>query len=619
MKTKSMFALGKKTKEAEAILAIYPWTAQIATPSGDCKEIPRPKLEEGTFPLTGIKPVMSYSIVDSMSGKVITLDSTQLGAVNLYLSGASCCIIGSAGTGKSTILQAVLELLNPSLDGNISYRVVRGGGAREDGPPVAIISYTNKAKNVCREKIQASDILEQAGYNANITTAHNLLEYTRVQEWNEELQRETMRFVEQRDHNSPLSISHLCIDESSMLGVGKREAQQLGNKLMDACRDDVQLCLIGDINQIPPVGGKSILSYGLNQLPIAELTTIHRQALDSPIIAQAWEVLQGRMPVAQVNLETESTFKIIDPKPRTKGAKIGAETMNVRLEQNFPKFIDKGYFVPGRDIVLCPFNKPHSSPKKGTEPKTYVSTTHLNATIAGHLAKKHNRIVHHIIAGYDHVFLAVGDRVLVDKVEGTVTEIKDNGKYWGKRPTKASRRLNYWGHKVGVTVGEAEKEEVVGEYDFSMLDIDSIDMAKSEDEEVKKSASSIVSVQMDGDEEGVLTVLDSSGHFHPQVFSLGYAISIHKSQGSEWENVFVVLHDCHNIALNRELLYTAITRPRKNLYLIGQKHTVQAAVKRARIRGKSLKEKIAFFNEGDYLNAGEDFSFERLRLLRGVE
>ena len=66
--------------------------------------------------------------------------------------------------------------------------------------------------------------------------------------------------------------------------------------------------------------------------------------------------------------------------------------------------------------------------------------------------------------------------------------------------------------------------------------------------------------------------------------SLAYAITIHKSQGSEFPAVIVPLLNQHYMMLQRNLLYTAMTRASKLLILIGSRKAVSMAVKNARLR-----------------------------------
>jgi exodeoxyribonuclease V alpha subunit len=77
--------------------------------------------------------------------------------------------------------------------------------------------------------------------------------------------------------------------------------------------------------------------------------------------------------------------------------------------------------------------------------------------------------------------------------------------------------------------------------------------------------------------------------------ALAYAISIHKSQGSEYPVVVVPLLKAHFMMLQRNLLYTAITRGRKKVFIVGEPAAYMMAVRNseAKLRVTHLKEKIA--------------------------
>jgi ATP-dependent exoDNAse (exonuclease V) alpha subunit len=64
---------------------------------------------------------------------------------------------------------------------------------------------------------------------------------------------------------------------------------------------------------------------------------------------------------------------------------------------------------------------------------------------------------------------------------------------------------------------------------------------------------------------------------------LAYAISVHKSQGSEYPAVILVLHDAHTVMLARNLLYTAITRGKKRIYVVGTQSAILKAVRNNRV------------------------------------
>ena len=84
-------------------------------------------------------------------------------------------------------------------------------------------------------------------------------------------------------------------------------------------------------------------------------------------------------------------------------------------------------------------------------------------------------------------------------------------------------------------------------------------------------------------------------------FALAYAISIHKSQGSEFKTCIIPLSTSYSIMLYRKLYYTAITRAKKKLYLIGNKNILSIAAKNntSSIRNTYLKEKILKLKENE--------------------
>lgn len=65
---------------------------------------------------------------------------------------------------------------------------------------------------------------------------------------------------------------------------------------------------------------------------------------------------------------------------------------------------------------------------------------------------------------------------------------------------------------------------------------------------------------------------------------LAYAISIHKSQGSEYPAVIIPLLSQHYIMLQRNLLYTAITRAKRLVVLVGSKRAIAIAIKNAKVQ-----------------------------------
>ena len=79
-----------------------------------------------------------------------------------------------------------------------------------------------------------------------------------------------------------------------------------------------------------------------------------------------------------------------------------------------------------------------------------------------------------------------------------------------------------------------------------------------------------------------------------ELLDLGYASTIHKSQGSEYQTVIINIQSAHYIMLNRPLIYTAVTRGKKKVILVGEKRALYMAIKRTETekRGTNLAARI---------------------------
>ena len=78
------------------------------------------------------------------------------------------------------------------------------------------------------------------------------------------------------------------------------------------------------------------------------------------------------------------------------------------------------------------------------------------------------------------------------------------------------------------------------------------------------------------------------------MLDFGYALTVHKSQGSEYKSVIISLQNAHLIMLNRQLVYTAITRGKERVIIVGDRKALCIAIKRteSETRGTCLKERI---------------------------
>lgn len=537
-----------------------------------------PKVIQPSDPAPNPYPILD-TLVDG-AGKPITLDPSQLHALELAISGQDFSIIGKAGTGKSTLVQAIsLIWLDTHPWTWIEYRI-KGQGKHDTAPSIAVVAYTNQAADNIRGKLCSHPLLATK-FGLNVTTVHNLLEYT-VEYLVDEEGNTKRRYYPQKDKDNKLAITHLVLEEASMLGVGDLSLWQ---QLFDALPNGVQIMLLGDINQLPPVIGKSILAYALQQIPVAELQTVHRTALDSPIIRQALNCLEGKPIIADYNQVTKQGVRVFNGKQKIK---VCHDRFELGFAGMIKNLIRAREYDPMTDMILSPFFKPN---------KSGVSACNLAKIIATIVAHQAGKEVHEIKAGFTTKYLSIGDRVFIDKVEGIVTRIENNIGYTGKLPRPASTGMDYDGNMVATATDDTSD---FGEYNYTTMDIDTMLEAK---EEKKRSASHIVTIRdKNTDAEYKCSTL---GDF--STLYLGYALSIHKAQGSEWPNVIVVLHDSNAVQLYRESLYTAITRARYRLDIMAQGHVLAKAQANQRIKGNSLAAKIEYFN-GGYLDQIVDIS-----------
>lgn len=499
----------------------------------------------------------------------IVLNEKQTLAKELAFSGKSFCLIGAAGTGKTTAQREIARsLLEQGCLSTHDFRV-QGTGQHETCPSIAFVAFTRIASANLRRAIHKDPTLEET-LRYNVTTVHNLLEYIPETYWDSVEDKEKFRFIPQRNASNPLDITHLVIEEASMIDL------DLWGKIYAALRPDTQIIYIGDINQLPPVFGASVLNYALMQLPIVELTHVYRQQEDSMILENAHNILGGK-PVVEA-----SDFQII------RGGEIqhSQHKLSMSLGVTFPKWQDAGEYDPLQDIILSPWNKQD------------LGTDNINNWIAQSLGDKRDAVVHEILCGINKRYLAVGDDIMYNKILGKITAIRHNGDYVGKTPRTASKNLT----RFGAYRSAPGTDE--GEDDFELAGYENLSIDQMLDDEVaekKKQASHIVTIELEDGEE---IVLNAVGDFAQQVFSLAYCLTVHKAQGCEWRKVFIVLHRDHAVSLFRELLYTAVTRAKEKVVIIAKDSTINQAIKTQRIKGNTLKEKLEFFN-GNMTNIGD--------------
>jgi exodeoxyribonuclease V alpha subunit len=419
------------------------------------------RLANGTLPWPRIDSDKAVPWVEKRIG--FALAESQIEAIRLALTSKVLVMTGGPGVGKTTIVKAILRILTAK------------------GTGLLLCAPTGRA---------AKRMTEATGFEAK--TIHRLLE----------VDPKSGGF--RRGEDNPLDCDLLVVDEASMVDVMLMQA------LLRAVPDKAALLIVGDIDQLPPVGPGQILADIISSgaVPVVRLTEVFRQAAQSRIITSAHRINQGSMPDLSPP-GTESDFYFVEADdPATAVSRIIA-LAKTRIPKRFG-------LEPIRDIqVLCPMNRGG------------VGARSLNIELQAALNPS-------------------GDR----KVERFG---------WTFAP----------GDKVMQIENDYDKEVYNG-------DIGHID-------DVDANAGEIV-VTFDG-----RSITYGFGEL--DLLVPAYAATIHKSQGSEYPAVIIPVLTQHYAMLQRNLLYTGVTRGKQLVVLVGQKKAVAIAVRN--VSGRRRWSKLA--------------------------
>jgi len=538
-------------------------------------------------------PDISVSDVDSFP-----YNANQQRAINLARTGKSFVLTGAAGTGKTTTVKGIVRALLTSghalpMEG-VHHKHLPISGA----PSIIIVGFTNKAVENVRASL-SKDLQH------NCLTIHKALEYEPtyepVMDKNTGKTHTSMRFMPARTEATPMpeQITTVIVEEASMVAV------DLWNRLIEALpartHSTLQVIFIGDIQQLPPVFGKSIFIHAMSRgMTTVELDEVYRTALESPILNLAHRILSGK----QIPAKELQDFSV--DKSATGQGKVFIHVRKHKLSDMaavkqmslwLPKQMDKGAYNPEEDIILTPFN-------------VNFGTIALNNIVAGHLAKTLDAPVYEIYTGVSKVYFRIGERVLYNKSEAVITDIKTNPSYYGKKPRAPSNTMDYKGIEhdqakyansvvmaTGITGNETDEQSILDSAAYVDNMLSAMSDHTDEDSPTARAASHIISVQPVGLD--VIQKVSTSGDINN--LGLGYALTIHKSQGSEYRRVFFITHASQNSMLFRELIYTGITRAREELYVICEPDMFVRGINTQRYPGKTIAEKIAAFDRAQKL------------------
>jgi exodeoxyribonuclease V alpha subunit len=404
---------------------------------------------------------------ESLGFERLGLSAEQKGALQTAVQNPVSILTGGPGTGKTTCLRALIELLEVK---NVPY---------------ALASPTGRA---------AKRLSEATGRPAS--TIHRLLGYSPGGGF-------------QHDENHPLKIDFLVVDEVSMLDL------LLAYHLLRALKPGTQVLFVGDVDQLPSVGAGDVLRemIGSGVIPVSRLNTIFRQSVNSQIVRNAHRINQGQMPV--FSNTPDGDFFLFPAEDAESAAGWITELVTARIPETFG-------LAPVHEIqVLSPMYRGEA----GVNALNARLQSSLNPAVTG---KPSQQL-------FGSTF-RVGDKVM-------------------------QTRNNY------------DKDVYNGDIGY-VGQINPVDQC--------------LTVIMDGSRPV------SYDFSEADELVLAYAVSVHKSQGSEFPAVVIPVLTQHYVMLQRNLIYTAITRAAKVCILVGNTKAIRIAMSNNRVseRFTQLAERI---------------------------
>ena len=407
----------------------------------------------------------------------------QRQAIRLAASRRLLAITGGPGTGKTTIIRAILRLFD------------------ESGVDCLLAAPTGRA---------AKRMTELTGQEA--FTVHRLLGAA----WAAEGDELTFR----KNESDPLRCGAVILDECSMVDITLIQA------LLKAMPRDCRLVLVGDADQLPSVGPGSFFLDVLRSGAVASvrLTEVFRQSGESHIIRNAHAINRGETPDLK---ENKKDFFFLQ---RPVGDRIAA-TVTELCRERLPKNMG---FLPGDIQVLTPTRR--------GETGTAALNARLQEALNPPAPDKREK-------AFGETVFREGDRVM---------QVRNNYDVVWCRGGDAAAIMD------GRAAPGSAPEVGAGIFNGDMGRILRIDP----DNEL---------LWIDFDDKLAWYGFEQLGELDH-----AFAVTVHKSQGSEYRAVVLAAGRAPARLLSRDLLYTAVTRARELLVVVGDPAVIQAMIDNGR-------------------------------------
>lgn len=405
----------------------------------------------------------------------------QKRAIYEALDGGVTVVTGGPGTGKTTIVKALLSIF-----GSLGLKTV-----------------------LCAPTGRAAKRMSEAT-SEEAKTIHRMLEM----EWRSD---KTINFG--RSIINPLDEYVVIVDEASMIDLSLMDA------LLKAMRRGSRLILIGDCDQLPSVGAGNVLKdiISSERIRTVSLTEIFRQSKESLIVTNAHKINRGEMPV--LNSVDKDFFFLRRENDSDIASTISDLVLN-RLPRKYGSDIKK------QIQVIAPSKKGAG----GIEVLNAVLQSSLNPS-SHYKAEK---------SAHGTVFRE-GDKVM---------QVANNYEIEWERGNLSG--MGIFNGDVGTVVSINNREQ-------QMV--------------IRFDDNRVATYSFDNLEE----------------LEIAYAITVHKSQGSEYPVVIIPSYFCAPMLMTRNLLYTAVTRAKRMVIIVGKTDVISRMVENDRevIRYTTLRARLA--------------------------
>ena len=345
-----------------------------------------------------------------------------------------------------------------------------------------------------------------------------------------------------RNRQNPLDTDVVIVDETSMVDL------VLMNRLMQAIRPTTTVILIGDTDQLPSVGAGNVLRELIDshKIPVIQLTEIFRQAQESMIVTNAHRINKGDFP--ELTGDTDRNFFFMEEEDPEAIVGLICTLIADRLPQHYD-------YHPIDDIqLLCPMRRGMLGTESFNKRLQEVLNPEYGVSPVSHPLEKSR-------------FGFQGYR---------------QGPRRSEMPSPISRTAG--GFRVGDKV-----MQVRNNYDYDVFNGDIGRVLAIEHLDKK------VYIQFP-DKQVAYDTADLGE------LVLAYATTVHKAQGSEYPAVVIPLHTQHYLMLQRNLLYTGITRAKECVVIVGTKQALGICIRNNQVmqRNSHLAERLQERGDGHY-------------------